>query len=218
MKEDQTCAQSQPCAEAGSDIPLSLAEQHRIGKRDGPSQHGAYVGQALVALAEAGRAADPACDREMCATCAFRPDCMTNQMAATGLVAIKCAIGADPDPFGCHHALKDGTPTRLCAGYYAAQRAPFEAMKAIMFELTEKLGSMSGPDAVRAAFDEWVAGVDPDGKLDDYARGRLYLRARKTTTPLDAHDTSERNDRTRDEPLLTALSSQQGADDGAGEE
>lgn len=215
MKEDQACAQSQPCAEAGSDIPLSLAEQHRIGKRDGPSRHGVILGQALIALADAGRAADPTCDHEMCATCAYRPDCMTNQMAGTGLVAIKCAIGVDPDPFGCHHGMKGGRPTKLCAGHFAAQRAPFDMMKAITADLARKLGALSGPDEVRAAYDAWIAEIDPHGVMDDYARGRAYLRRSAIrASPAGFGVSQEAN---KPEPL-TALSSQQGADDGAGEE
>lgn len=30
-------------------------------------------------------------------------------------------------------------------------------------------------DTIRAAFDAWIAEVDPNGSLNDYERGRLYL-------------------------------------------
>ena len=31
-------------------------------------------------------------------------------------------------------------------------------------------------DAIRERFDAWIARIDPNGELDDYQRGRLWLR------------------------------------------
>lgn len=102
---------------------------------------------------------------------------MTNQMAGTGLEALKCATGADPAPFGCHHGMKDGQPNKVCAGWLAALVAPPEVVAAVGDRLLAAINSLEGPDEVREAFDAWIAKVDPDNRLDDYQRGRLYLRS-----------------------------------------
>lgn len=162
-----------------------LASEADEQGRDRPSRHGAFLGRALAKLAEAGRAIEPTLP-DMCATCAFREGCMTNQMAATGLQALNCSIGVDPALFCCHHGLKDGEPTRVCAGYAAARLAPFETVKAVTAELVQNLDGASGPDEIRADFDAWIAEADPDGRLNDYERGRLYLRRPRTDQPLKA--------------------------------
>ena len=149
-------------------------------KRERPSRHGAILGQALLALMEAGQAASTLDPSQRCATCAFRPG-MTNQMAATGLQALHCTIGTDPDDFACHHGMKDGEPTKLCVGYLIARTAPWETVKAVIAGLNTGLNSVDGPDEIRAKFDAWISEVDPDGAIDDYARARLYLRALNTT-------------------------------------
>lgn len=147
--------------------------------REHPSRHGAIVGHALAQLEQAGRAAADAELPPMCATCAFRPGCMTNLMAATVLEAFKCAVGADDSLFVCHHGMTDGEPSRVCAGWVAAQLAEFETVKAICGQVAGGLANLheDGPDPIREAFDLWISTVDPDGKLDDYQRGRLFLRA-----------------------------------------
>lgn len=144
--------------------------------RDRPSTHGAIVGEALTKIVESVSGSLPA---SCCSTCAFRPETMTNQMAATVLVAFKCAVGTDPDPFACHHGMKDGEPTKVCAGWLASQLADFDAVKRISGEMVEKLAAISDTetDPVRDRFDAWIAEVDPEGRLNDYQRGRLYLRA-----------------------------------------
>lgn len=111
----------------------------------------------------------------MCATCAFREGSMPNQMAATGLTAMHCALGTDPDPFGCHHGMKAGEPSKLCVGYLAAQRAPFEAWKQGMSDMLATMPSDEN-DAIRADFDRWRAAIDPDRKLDVYQLGRAFAR------------------------------------------
>jgi len=145
--------------------------------RERPSRHGAILGEALAAMERAGRAAGPALP-DMCATCAFREGCMTNQMAATGSQALNCVLGVDPDEFACHHGMKEGQPVRYCAGYVAARRAPFPVIKAALSIAMGKLAAASGSDEVREAFDAWLAEVDPDNRMDDYQRARLYERAR----------------------------------------
>jgi hypothetical protein len=145
-------------------------------ERDRPSQHGVILGEGLAAMAAAGREAKPDLP-EMCATCAFRPGCMTNRMASTGKVALDCVMGIDPEQFACHHGMKDGEPTKLCVGYAAAIAAPFETKKTILFDIATRLSAMPVRDEVRERFDAWVAEIDPEDKLDDYARGRSYLRS-----------------------------------------
>lgn len=142
--------------------------------RERPSHHGLVVGEALTAIASSVSGSLPeAC----CATCAFRPGTMTNQMASTVLVAFKCAIGTDPSPFGCHHGMVDGEPQKACAGWVASQLADFDVVKAITEQMKARLDALpKDADPIRDAFDAWIAEVDPTGALNDYQRGRLYLK------------------------------------------
>lgn len=147
-----------------------------------PSRHGQLLGKALAKLAYAGHMASVA-PLDMCATCAFREGCYTNQMAATGLTAFNCAAGIDDSPFGCHHGMKDGEPTKLCAGWIAAKQAPFATLVAVTTDLSEQLAAHGDvADSVRAETDAWLAEIDPDGKLDNYQRGRMFLRAQGPTS------------------------------------
>jgi hypothetical protein len=141
--------------------------------RERPSYHGAVLGEYLAQMAESATGFLP---EDCCATCAFRRGCMTNQMASTGLVAFKCAMGVDPDAFACHHGMKDGEPTKICAGWLAAQAAEWDDIKNFSEQLTASLGAIPNPDPIRTAFDAWIERVDPAGTLNDYQRGRLYLR------------------------------------------
>lgn len=164
--------------------------------RERPSSYGARVGAAIAEIASSVTGTLPS---GCCATCAFRPGCMTNQMAATTLIAFKCAVGADPSPFGCHHGMKDGEPQKPCAGWLASQVADFDTVKEIAGRLAEDLKAIpTGPDVVREKFDAWIAKVDPAGAMNDYERGRLYLKAfpvattpRAAITPTPATDTAE---------------------------
>lgn len=143
--------------------------------RDRPSEHGKLLGEALADLAKAGAVGTELLDL-MCATCAFREGCMTNQMAATGKDALDCVIGADDSDFGCHHGMKDGQPTKLCAGWLAAKRAPFPVLQSTLLTLAARLEGLTGEDAVRAEFDAWAAAADPDGKMDNYQWARKRAR------------------------------------------
>ena len=144
---------------------------------DRPSAHGAILGEALADLAKAGSVGVPN-PPEMCATCAFREGCMTNQMAGTGKDALNCVLGIDPNDFACHHGMKDGKPTKLCAGYVMALLAPPAVVQAALLTVKSRLESLSGPDAIREAFDRWWPTVDPNGEMDNYQLSRAYERAR----------------------------------------
>jgi hypothetical protein len=148
-------------------------------ERERPSRHGAILGAALALLAKLGRRDAPFEIPEYCATCAFREGCMTNQMAATGKVALDCVLGIDPDRFACHHGMKDGEPSKLCVGYIAARLAPWsltrEVLLAMKAELDEAIAK-DDPDAVRAAFDAWLDSVDPKREKNDYQLAREYNR------------------------------------------
>lgn len=150
-------------------------------ERSRPSTIGARVGQALAELEAAGRAASAEPIPEACLTCAFRPGTLPNQQNATVLDAYRCAVGADPAFFACHHGMKDGEPTRSCAGYVAALSAPFDAVKEISARMAADIQTMreADPDPIREAFDQWIATVDPSGKMNDYVRARLYARVAK---------------------------------------
>jgi hypothetical protein len=160
-----------------------------MADRDRPSRHGAILGAALARIEAEGRRFGPDLP-DCCATCAFRPGCMTNMMAATGLTALNVLLGIDGEAFACHHGMKDGQPTKLCAGYAAAKLAPFEFVMAEIAAMHDELGAPPSHDAIRAEFDAWIARVDPDGMLDDYARGRLFLRDRPFTV---AHGNIDRS-------------------------
>lgn len=145
--------------------------------RERPSQHGAALGKALALIERAGRQDAPELP-EMCSTCAFREGCMTNQMAATGTVALNCVLGIDKDRFACHHGMKDGQPKKLCAGYIAASLAPYSFTQKVVEALAKDLGTLPAHDEVREAFDAWIAEVDPGDQMDDYARAREYEKRR----------------------------------------
>lgn len=143
--------------------------------RDRPSRLGAILGEALADIAKAGRSGIPDFP-EMCATCAFRPGCMTNQMGGTQKAALDVLMGIDGDAFACHHGMKEGEPTKICAGYLAAMNAPRSVAQSAIETAKARMDAATGPDEIRAAFDEWIAKVDPNNQMDDYQRGRLWLR------------------------------------------
>lgn len=143
--------------------------------RDRPRGDGVILGRAIAELAEAGRRNQPDLP-DPCATCAFRVGCMTNTMPATVLDAFRCATGADPAVFGCHHGMAAGQPTRKCAGWLAAQAADWPDVDRVMSDLAAKLDALPDRDLVRDRYDAWIARIDPHGDLDDYQRGRLWLR------------------------------------------
>jgi hypothetical protein len=141
-----------------------------------PSQHGAILGEALSDLTKAGAIGLPELLDLRCATCAFREGTMPNQMAATGKVALDCVLGVDKDEFACHHGMKGDWPTKICAGYVAAKKAPFSVLKSTLATVAARLGNLPSDDAVRAKYDAWKAGHDPEGKLDVYQLARAYAK------------------------------------------
>lgn len=153
----------------------TLASAAGMEARDRPRGDGAVIGRALAALMEAGRLIQPDLP-DPCATCAFRLGCMTNTLPATVLTAFRCATGVDDSPFGCHHGMTDGMPTKKCAGWMAAQAADWPEVQAISARMLAELDALPEHDVVRLATDAWLARVDPRGELDDYQRGRLWLR------------------------------------------
>jgi hypothetical protein len=172
---------SQSCPEAIG-LPPEDAQSGAAStpvERERPSRHGAALGELLSALEQIGREGAGIDLPPMCATCAYRPGCMTNQMAATGITALNCLTGIDTDRFACHHGMKDGRPTKLCAGHVAALLAPWDTIKAGVEWLARRLSEgTEEPDEIRREFDAWIAKADPLSRMDDYARGRAYLRAK----------------------------------------
>lgn len=135
--------------------------------RDRPSRHGQALGRMLARWAEAGPYA-----KERCRGCAFREGAMANKMASTGREAMDCVLRGEM--FGCHHGLEDGLPTRMCAGYASALHVGSDTIRADLIALKDEFAAMHGPDEVRSKFDEWIAGVDPEGQLNDYERAKLW--------------------------------------------
>lgn len=149
------------------------------GSRERPSRHGIILGQALADMAKTGAVGTDLLST-MCATCAFREGCMTNGMAATGIDALNIVLGIDDAEFMCHHGMKDGEPTKPCAGAIAAKLAPLPVVQNAVATVAARLDAAFGPDQIRADFDAWVARADPEGRLDDYKRARLYAREKDT--------------------------------------
>ncbi len=146
-------------------------------ERDRPSTHGKLLGDALAAIATAGREACSEPIPDTCLTCAFRPGALANESAGTGLLAMNCVLDIDTAVFCCHHGMKDGDPTSVCMGYVAAKLAPFEVTRSIMGGMLERVKAMKdGPDQVRADFDAWMAHADPRQELDVYQLARAYAR------------------------------------------
>jgi len=89
-----------------------------------------------------------------------------------------CALGTDPEPFGCHHGLaRDGQPTKLCGGYLVARQASREAFLEALEGAAKTLDHIEGlPDKVRADFDAWATTADTEGKMDVYQVARAYSR------------------------------------------
>jgi hypothetical protein len=145
-----------------------------------PSAHGRLGGQYLSALADCGRRRLPPGTTlpEMCVDCAFRLGTMPNQMGATIKSAIDCVLGigdhADED-FACHHGMRDGHPTKICAGYVAALLATPEFKKQGVIWLAGELDKLSeSHDPIRIAFDTWLSTIDPERKMDNYQLARAY--------------------------------------------
>ena len=142
-----------------------------------PSQHGRLMGKALALIAALGRNDSPMPIPETCLTCAFREGSMPNETAEIGIIALNCVLGIDKDRFACHHGMKDGDPQKICAGYVAALLAPFSKVKEILAAFHEELATIKDePDAVREAFDRWLAVADPERRMDVYQAARAYAR------------------------------------------
>lgn len=145
---------------------------------DRPAKHGALLGEALSDIAKAGDVGLGILSAA-CVSCAFREGSLPNQSAGTGILALNCILGIDDSPFGCHHGLDDGMPSKLCAGYLAAKNAPWDVVKATLATLNARLANLEGPDDIRADFDTWLLTHDPDGKMDVYEQARAYAKACK---------------------------------------
>lgn len=83
-------------------------------------------------------------------TCAFRAGTIPGQMAGTLRDALNCVAGIDPEPFMCHHTLRDGEPTGLCAGYLLTTAAPVELLRRALMQAGKKLSKLPKDEAVTA--------------------------------------------------------------------
>jgi hypothetical protein len=147
---------------------------------DRPSLHGKMLGEALALMADLGRKEAPMPIPEPCLTCASRRGSMPNETAGTGVIALNCVLRIDKDRFACHHGMKDGEPQKLCAGYVAAMLAPWSKVSEILRTFYDQLERIEklGPDQIRAAFDKWIDGADPERRLDVYQAAREYAKQR----------------------------------------
>lgn len=153
---------------------------------DRPSNHGSLLGAVLATLADLGERDSPIPLGERCVTCAFREGTVPNQSAGTGMVALNCTLGIDPDRFACHHGMKDGAPAKLCVGWMAARMAPWSAVKVIIASLNDELGADEPEDdEIRKSFDAWLHKVDPEGTMDVYQVARAAARERQKEGPTD---------------------------------
>lgn len=153
---------------------------------DRPSRHGKALGEALALLAAAGRKDAPMTIPDCCLTCAFRPGTLPNMTAGTVKQALDCVLDIDPDRFACHHGMRDGAPTKLCAGYVAAILAPWSFAKEVLAAVHAELEAIKDgdPDYIRDAFNAWLAETDPEGRMDEYQMARAYAaRSLKSQPP-----------------------------------
>lgn len=79
-----------------------------------PTPEGAELGRHLARFADQEEAAHPDAPKR-CGDCAFRAGTLPNQCPQTLMDAVKCTM--EGEPFHCHLGMRDGEPTRLCAGY-----------------------------------------------------------------------------------------------------
>lgn len=105
------------------------------------SQHGRILGSAFADIADKLAPLHPEVP-DRCKTCAYRHGTIPNAMAGTLVEALNCTLGIDPNPFGCHHTLKDGKPTELCAGYFLLSVFGVEEVKAVLPSVVEQLDSL----------------------------------------------------------------------------
>lgn len=150
---------------------------------DRPSQYGSLLGDALALLADLGERDSPVPLGERCLTCAFRKGSVPNQTAGTGVMALNCALGIDPDRFACHHGMTDGKPKKICVGYMAARLAPWSSVKELIAIVHQELGGEKGSDEVRESFDAWLRKIDPSGKMDVYQVARAYAKSETQQSP-----------------------------------
>lgn len=92
------------------------------GERNVPTPEGRALGAQLARLFEAERpktlARFPNAP-EPCKSCAYRAGTFPNGCPETVIEALYCAV--DGIPFYCHMDMKDGKPTKLCAGWATLQ-------------------------------------------------------------------------------------------------
>ena len=65
---------------------------------------------------------------DRCKTCAFREGTIPNGCPETIMDALKCVM--EKEPFMCHHDMKNGKPTKMCAGWIVTQRADRDPVEA----------------------------------------------------------------------------------------
>lgn len=157
---------------------------------DRPTRHGRLLGQALADIAKHGREVED--EGPCCGTCAFLPGSLPNQCAGTLRLAMDCLTGVDASSrFACHYGLKEGEPTRRCAGYESALHAPrslvMEKLTGVYRQLEAAWGG--APDEVRGEFDAWWNQVDPDRKMNIYQLARAYEAREK---PVMVHNVNDR--------------------------
>jgi hypothetical protein len=102
----------------------------------------------------------------------------------TMIDAMNVLAGVDGDAFGCHHGMESGEPTRPCAMWMAARRAPFHELKAAIGSVLIPPNDAAENDPVGQYVTKWAAEHDPDHKLDSYQLARLWEK----TGPHDIGD------------------------------
>ncbi len=150
-----------------------------ITEADRPSAHGKLLGSALALIEKLGRRDAPMVIPDCCLTCAFREGSLPNMSAGTGIIALNCAIHIDRDRFSCHHGMKDGEPTKICAGYAAAMFAPWSSVIVVLEALQKEIDKFSpgDDDGLRTAFDAWAVALDPKKRQDVYAMARMFAKS-----------------------------------------
>ena len=84
-------------------------------ERNKPCEVGIALGKELARLTAP---AIEAAEHKPCASCAFRAGTYPNGCVTSVADAMKCML--EGHTFHCHHGMKDGVATRVCAGWKAA--------------------------------------------------------------------------------------------------
>lgn len=157
-----------------------MSERETGGPRRGTSTGAARLGAALAQLA--AKHVQPG-DPYPCGSCGLKEGTLPNMAGQTMIDAMRVLARIEGDAFGCHHGLHNGEPTRACARYVAALRAPFAELQAAIASVVVPPDDRPANDPVGVYVTAWAAQVDPDTAMDSYQLARAWERTGPHSIP-----------------------------------